>query len=238
MHAVLNRALVVGLISANPCRIRGAHTATTGKELYVPTVDEVGALVAATSPELKAALILASYAGLRFGEWSALTRADLEMISESGQTYFPIHVTKAYSKVGHYPVLGPTKSADGIRSIDLSSQLTSILSQHLLAFTSPDAAGPFFLKPDGQVMSHDFFIRRFDKAAALVGISQLTPHALRHFGTTQKVRLGMNFADLRKWLGDSTNQAALGYVHAAQNQEAQFREMPISVSLLDQDYIS
>jgi integrase len=83
-------------------------------------------------------------------------------------------------------------------------------------------------------MSHDYFIRRFNHATALAAVSKLTPHALRHFGATQKVRLGMNFADLRKWLGDSTNQAALGYVHASKHQKAEFREMPISDSLLSQ----
>lgn len=234
LHAVLNRALAEGKISTNPCRVRGAHTATTGKELYVPSVEEVGALVSFSPAELKAAMLIASYGGLRFGEWSALTRGDLEIISESGQTFFRIHVTKAYSRIGQSLVLGPTKSADGVRSIDLSSQLTAILSQHLLAFTAPATNGPLFLKPNGVAMSHDYFIRRFDQAAALAGLRKLTPHALRHFGATQKVRLGMNFADLRKWLGDSTNQAALGYVHASHNQEAQFREMPISESLLKQ----
>jgi integrase len=238
LHAVLNRALVEGKISSNPCRVRGAHTATTGKELYVPSVEEVGALVSASPTELKAALLIASYGGLRFGEWSALSRQDLEIISDSGQTFFRVHVTKAYSRIGKSTVLGPTKSADGVRTVDMSSQLTAILSQHLLAHSAPAADGPLFLKPNGDAMSHDYFIRRFNKAAALAGLSKLTPHALRHFGATQKVRLGMNFADLRKWLGDSTNQAALGYVHASHHQQAQFREMPVSDSLLNQVVIA
>ena len=233
-HAVMNRALIDGEIGSNPCRIRGAHTATTGKDLYVPSVEDVGNLVAGIAPEFKAAVVLASYGGLRFGEWSALTRQDLQMISDGDQSYFRVHVTKALSKIGSVLVLGPTKSAEGVRSIDLSSQLLPIISQHLSNFSQAGNSGLLFHDASGGYVSHDYFIRRFNKASALAGIPQVTPHALRHFGATQKVRLGINFADLRKWLGDSTNQAALGYVHAAKNQEAQFREMPVSESLIQQ----
>ena len=232
LHAVMNRALVDGLIATNPCRIRGAHTASTGKELYIPSIDEVGDLVDAICPEFKAAIVLASYGGLRFGEWSALTREDLELVFEQDATFFRVHITKALSKINNVPTLGATKSVDGVRVIDLSSQLSPLLSKHLLAYTAPSAKGLLFEKPAGGYISHDYFITRFDNAAALAGFPKLTPHALRHFGATLKVRLGMNFADLRKWLGDSTNQAALGYVHAAQTQPSKFREMPMAESIL------
>jgi integrase len=232
LHATLNRALADGLISTNPCRIRGAHTAVTGKELYLPSVQELGSLATSIAPELKAAIILASYGGLRFGEWTALTREDVELISTSEGAFFRIHVTKAYSKIGASVVLGETKSKNGVRSIDLSSQLTPIVAEHLLSFAGPSNTGLLFQKKLGQPITHDYFIKRFNKAASNAGISQLTPHALRHFGATEKVRLGINFADLRKWLGDSTNQAALGYVHAAQNHDSHYREMPVAESLL------
>ena len=232
LHAVMNRALVDGLIGTNPCRIRGAHTATTGKELYVPTMEEVGALVEAIQPQFKAAVVLASYGGLRFGEWSALTRDDLELVSDTQGTYFRVHVTKALSKIDNLVTLGTPKSEDGVRAIDLGTQLTPILSKHLLAHTAPSKHGLLFEKPNGGYIGHEYFINRFNKAVALAGFPKLTPHALRHFGATMKVRLGMNFADLRMWLGDSTNQAALGYVHAAHIQSSKFREMPLPEQLL------
>jgi integrase len=156
----------------------------------------------------------------------------VELISNSEGAFFRIQVTKAYSKIGGSVVLGETKSKTGVRSIDLSSQLTPIVAEHLLSFAGPTNTGLLFQKRLGQPITHDYFIKRFNKAASIAGISQLTPHALRHFGATEKVRLGINFADLRKWLGDSTNQAALGYVHAAQNHDSHFREMPVAESLL------
>jgi integrase len=232
LHAVMNRALVDGLVGTNPCRVRGAHTASTGKALYVPTMEEVGALIDAIQPEFKAAIVLASYGGLRFGEWSALTRDDLELVSDSQGRYFRVHVTKALSKIDNLVTLGTTKSEDGVRVIDLGTQLTPILSMHLLAHTSSSKNGLLFEKPNGGYIGHEFFINRFNKAVALAGFPNLTPHALRHFGATMKVRLGMNFADLRMWLGDSTNQAALGYVHAAQTQSSRFREMPVPEQVL------
>lgn len=232
LHSVLNRALLDGLIDTNPCRIRGAHTANTGKELYVPTVDEVGILISNMMPKFQAAVVLAGYGGLRYGEWSALTRKDIEIVSDGTSKFLRIHVTKAISKIDRDLVPGTTKSASGVREIDLSSLLTPIISKHLLEHTEPGSDGLLFPGTNGGYLRHDVFIKQFNKAARISNIPQITPHALRHFGATQKVNLGMNFADLQKWLGDSTSQAALGYVHASQTQIALFREMPISESLM------
>jgi hypothetical protein len=231
LHATMNRALADGIISTNPCRVRGAHTATTGKDLYLPTVEEVGVLALTIVPELKAAIVLASYGGLRFGEWTALTREDVELIQSKDGSFFRVRVTKAFSKIGNRIELGDTKSKAGVREIDLSSQLTPLIAEHLISYAGQGKTGLLFTTSTNAPISHHYFIKRFNNAKTLTGLRELTPHALRHFGATEKVRLGINFADLRKWLGDSTNHAALGYVHAAPNQDSHLREMPISSML-------
>jgi hypothetical protein len=44
----------------------------------------------------------------------------------------------------------------------------------------------------------------------------------------------MTFPQLKKWLGDKTNEAALRYIHATVDVENRFREMPVSEELLRQ----
>jgi integrase len=193
----------------------------------------VGVLALTIVPELKAAIVLASYGGLRFGEWTALTRDDIELIQSEEGSFFRVRVTKAFSNIGNRIELGDTKSKAGVREIDLSSQLTPIIAEHLISYAGHGETGLLFNLRNNEPISHHYFIKRFNNAKVRTGLVELTPHALRHFGATEKVRLGINFADLRKWLGDSTNHAALGYVHAAPNHDSHLREMPISTSLFN-----
>jgi hypothetical protein len=67
LSAVMKRAADDGYISANPCSIRGAHSATTGKTVSIPTSAEVVSIANAIKPEFRNLVMLAAYGGFRFG---------------------------------------------------------------------------------------------------------------------------------------------------------------------------
>jgi integrase len=67
---MLNTAVDDGLISRNPCRIKGADRTTT-PERPVATVPQVYALADAVGARFRALILLAAVSGLRWAELPA-----------------------------------------------------------------------------------------------------------------------------------------------------------------------
>lgn len=84
LSATLARAADDGLITHNPCTIKGAHSAVTGREIVVPTIDEVQRIIDHMNPRYKMFTMFLANSGLRFGEAAALERDDLVMDAVNG----------------------------------------------------------------------------------------------------------------------------------------------------------
>ncbi|MDZ4827022.1 MAG: site-specific integrase [Actinomycetota bacterium] len=78
LRAILNTAVVDELIVRNPCTIKGAGVERT-KERPVANVAQVWGLADAVEPRFRALVLAAAFAGLRFGELAALTRARIDL---------------------------------------------------------------------------------------------------------------------------------------------------------------
>jgi len=79
LRAILNTAVTEDeLIIVNPCRIRGAGE-ERASEQPVLTLDQLYALVDLMPDRWKAFLLLKTFASLRWGEITALTRNDLDL---------------------------------------------------------------------------------------------------------------------------------------------------------------
>jgi integrase len=77
LRAVLNTAVSDGLIAANPANIRGVGIAKTKRHATIPTPDKVAKVALAMPVNLKALVLISAWCGLRWGEVTALTRADV-----------------------------------------------------------------------------------------------------------------------------------------------------------------
>ena len=73
LRAVLHTAVDDGLITRNPCRIKGAAD-DKSPERPILTRAEVYAVADAIQPRYRALVLLAAFSSLRFGELAALTR--------------------------------------------------------------------------------------------------------------------------------------------------------------------
>ena len=67
LRSVLNTAVQDHKIAENPAMIRGAQSAKTGKKVDPPTPDQLQKIVDKIAPRYKAAVILAAWAGVRWG---------------------------------------------------------------------------------------------------------------------------------------------------------------------------
>jgi integrase len=216
LNMIMKWSIKQKIIDSNPCQIEGAQSATTGKPVGYPLPEEVRLIATKMPPELRFAVILGSYAGLRYGELTELRRKDVLFYFEDGREHFKLNIHRAVSYFGKSFHVGPPKSKLGIRTIEVNSGLIPELREHLNKFVDGDGESLLFSTQDGEWVRHDTFIRPWRKAVLASGLEgrALTPHSMRHFGATQMVTAGATLAELKIWLGDSSTEAVARYLHA------------------------
>jgi integrase len=89
LRSILNRAVADDLIGSNPCRVRGAGHMKRAKHIRPATLAELGVITDAMPDQYRAAVLLAAWCGLRFGELAHLRRKDVDL------KYGLLHVRRA-----------------------------------------------------------------------------------------------------------------------------------------------
>jgi hypothetical protein len=111
LRAILNTAVTEDeLIIVNPCRIKGAGE-ERASERPVLTLDQLYALVDLMPDRWKAFLLLKTFASLRWGEITALTRNDLDVERRT------VCIRRQLLTMPGGLQLGPPKSRAGIRMV-------------------------------------------------------------------------------------------------------------------------
>lgn len=215
LKSVMETAIEDGLIQNNPCKIRGAGKAKTGKLIEAPSPDDVARIFEAINPHFKVAALFAAYSGMRFGEWSELRWKDIELIDDPQTPYFKVNISRAVAEVDGDLVVGPPKSASGIRTLTLSSSLTTHLMTHL---AKQENCGPetlIFQDSRGRQIKNYLFASAWKRALIATGLDGKghNPHTLRHFSGTQMSLNGASVSELQAWLGDSSLDAVMSYLH-------------------------
>lgn len=214
LSAVMNRAVAEGLRTGSPCIVKGAQSATTGKTIVVPTHDEVTAIATHINPRYKRFVILCAFAGLRYGEITALTKADIIPEIRQGKKAYRININKAVTLVEGKHRVDLPKSRASVRLIPVSSSLTPMIDELLNDLGSATKETLLFPSASGGFLRHDVFTNSWKPALKRAGITKsITPHSLRHFAGTNLAIQGGNLAELKAWLGDSTTSAVMRYVH-------------------------
>ena len=95
LASVMKRAVTEKYLLENPCRVKGAHSATTGKKVEVPTSEEISELARHMNPRYRVMVLVAASAGLRFGELTALRRCDFVPSIRDGRKALNIVVSRA-----------------------------------------------------------------------------------------------------------------------------------------------
>jgi integrase len=218
LKAVLATAVDDGRISTNPCMIRGAQNATTGKKVVPPTPAELRKILEAITPRYKAAVIIAAWAGCRYGEMTELRRKDI-LVTRSGNDIeaVVVNVSRAVTtSTGEGFVIGKTKSDAGVRSIVLPPHVHDVVVDHLTTNVSPGPESLLFPASDGvSHLAQSSFAKHWYPARAKAGRTDMPWHALRHHGATQAALAGATLKELQERLGHSTVAAAMRYQHTA-----------------------
>ena len=213
LTSILKTAVEDGKLTSNPCIIRGAQSASTDRKVEPPTPDELQKIVDKISPRYKAAVILAAWTGVRWGELSELRRKDITVTPDT----VIVNVTRAVTKVGGAGfIVGKPKSEAGVRAVVLPPHVRSIVVDHLSNYTADFPDCLLFPAADGVThLSQSSFYKHWDPARRSAKRDDLPWHGLRHYGATRAAMAGATLKELQERLGHSTVAAAMRYQHTA-----------------------
>lgn len=222
LKSVMATAIADGYVKSNPCQIRGATKAATGKDVTPPTDAELAIIVATIDPRLSLLVEIAAWGGLRWGEITELRRGDV-MLSD----HAILSVTRAvtYTKSEGYTV-GLPKSFAGIRTVALPVSLAAPLRGRLDAIDTRDDALIFpSLSDPTKHLSSGAFALYWRRARAAAGRSDMPFHALRHFGATRYAMAGATAKELMRRMGHNDVVVAMRYQHDAGRDAELVRRM-------------
>jgi len=213
LRAVLNTAVKEDeMIRVNPCRIPGADKEDS-PERPILTLAQVFALAKKMPERYRALILLTTFGCLRWGEVTALRRSDIDLVAGT------VRVRAAFSQQkGKGLVLGPPKSAAGVRTVSFPPAIVPDLVEHFRRFV-PDS--PIALIFTGPSKGHPPLRRNnfrklvdWEEAVSAVGAAGLHFHDLRHTGNTESARTGASTKDLMVRMGHDSSRAALKYQRA------------------------
>lgn len=215
LHAALADAASDGLILENPCRIAGAATHRP-RERGTVTPAEVVLLAENMPQRLRAAVYVAAWSGLRYGELFALARRHVNLTTGV--------VTVERALTAHGNPNGLTKTKGSVRRVTLPDFVVDELRAHINSFTkdSPDAL-VFSTESGGPIVSRALSLT-FKRAREAVGRPELHWHDLRHTGATLAYMAGATVKDVQRRLGHTTTRAAMIYAHAADDSDRTIAE--------------
>ncbi|MCL2090881.1 MAG: tyrosine-type recombinase/integrase [Micrococcales bacterium] len=212
LRSVLQTAVLDGIVPTNPCQVRGAGSASSGKKVTPPTSAELAIIEAAMPDHLRAAVVLAAWGALRFGELTELRRKDL---TEDGDALL-VRVERAVTHIaGKGFVVGEPKSAAGVRVVVIPARLAVVVRDHLEKYAQPGPDGLLFPSANGGHLAQSTLTRAWYPARAAAGRDDLPWHGLRHYGLTRYAQTGATLREIQARAGHSTIAAAMRYQHAA-----------------------
>jgi integrase len=222
LSSSLKRALGERLISSNPCMVTGAQSAVTGKEIVIPSLEEVGLIAKCINPRYSRMVVLMAFGGFRFGEVTELRRKDVKPAVVNKRKTFVFDVKRAVTLVGTesgkgFHKVDKPKSAAGVREVTVPSMLTPMIEAILAdAGKSPESLLFSAASNSEAHLRHDVFMNSWRPALRRAGIDagKYSPHCLRHFAGSHLHLAGANIPELKQWLGDKSTAAVMRYVHA------------------------
>jgi integrase len=209
LRSILATAFEDELLARNPCVLRGAGSERAA-ERPVASVAMVAALADAIDDRYRAMVLLAVWAGLRFGEAAGLERRDVDLDDQTVRIERQLQELKDGSHV-----VGPPKSDAGHRTIALPPHMVQDLERHLRWFVAADPSSRVFMSPDGSSLRRSNLNRwAWQPACASVAPVGFRFHDLRHTGNTLAASTRASTRELMARMGHSSPRAALIYQHA------------------------
>lgn len=215
LRTILGQGVEDGLITSNPCRVRGAGRTTRARSITVASPAELVTIAEHMPDGLELFVLLAGWCGLRYGELVELRRRDVDL--ERGA----LVVSRAVVRVNREFVVGTPKSHAGIRTVAIPPHVLPAVRDHLDRHVAKGPDALLFARPGNRHLDHSETTRAFATARAAAGRADLRVHDLRHTSAVLAALTGATLAELMARLGHSTAAAALRYQSVAQGRDSE-----------------
>lgn len=213
LRTILSTAVEDGLLVRNPCMINGAGNEPS-PERPVASIDQVFAIADAVEPRYRMLVLLATFASLRLGELSALTRDRIDLDRCTVKvTHAAVDLTDGSR------VVGAPKTAAGVRTVGIPAVIVPMLREHLDLYAQPGPRGLVFVGPRGGPLRRGNWSNTWQRAIAGLGLDGFHFHDLRHTGNTLAATTGASTRELMARMGHASTRAALLYQHATPERE-------------------
>jgi len=216
LHSALAYAISQDWIATNAAhgtRVIGPRDEGS-KKIVPPSKSDMGAMLSGADEDLRIKLTFAASTGVRAGEQWAVRWRDVDL--ESGH----LHIGR---RVDAYREEGVPKSAAGIRTVPISSQLTAMLKAWKLRSKFKTPGDLIFPNDEGNHISHDNLIKRrfgplFDRLEAAhradptgfpAPSRRFNWHALRHFAVSSWIEGGFAPKAVQTFAGHASLQVTM-----------------------------
>jgi integrase len=235
LNAIMNAALIDRVIGDNPCRairlsqiLRGISRAPK----WVPTTEDVLALLDVVPQRFKAAIWLRAGQGLRLGEVLGFEDGDRCLDVAAGEIHVRQQLRYHAARYGGFYLCPPKSGSTG--DIDLDDQVANVLGDHIRVFPpvivelpdvsagTPDPGTPPLRRKVGLLFTdrglpiHNQHRSRMWKwwRAAARWPEEATFHSLSYYFATSLITAGADPTDVQRALRHATLRITLEtYVH-------------------------
>lgn len=214
VSSMFSSAVSEGLLPATPCKVTNASKVRRARAVVHIESTEVGPLAEKMPENLRAAVLLAAWCGLRFGEVIALDRAD---IAVDGST---INVEKGFTRRNQFSEIAAPKSETSIRLVTVPPHIRPAIVEHLTEHVAPGDNSPAFTDAARNRITEGKFRPHWHSAREAIGRPTLRFHDLRHHAGLVAAYAGATIAESMARLGHSSPKMALHYAERAAARDA------------------
>ena len=218
-RTMLDTAVDDGYIRANPVHIKGAAVERAAERPALDW-DDVSKIAAAIEPRFRALVWVGATSGLRYGELTGLTRAQVDF----GNRSLRVDHALAFVK-GEGPTLVPPKSAAAHRTVVLPKAIAGMLAEHIAEFGSDDPDSFVFTSAKGSPLLNRYFAPYWKRALKTADLGQsIRFHDLRHHAGTSAATAGASLREIMARMGHSSADASLRYLKASERRDTEIAD--------------
>jgi integrase len=191
---------------------------TRERAMQVATADEVGRLIAACEPRMRAYIGLCAFAGLRLGEASGVNIADVDFLRRR------LDVARQVQKRRGGPSELRAPKYESERTVFLPDDLLAMLSRHVEHF-GVSSEGWLFTGSAGQPIAPTTVNSWWQRTIKAAGVPSGKIHSLRHFYASGLIAAGCDVVTVQRSLGHKSPSITLDtYSHLWPSAEDRTRQ--------------
>jgi len=210
LTALFNYAVRFYDLKANPCHKAGSMGKANADEMDFWTYDEFNQFIphVMDKPQSYAAFMTLYYTGMRIGELTALTPADVDLEKQT------ITVNKSYQRLNCRDIITTPKTPKSNRSISIPTALCDCLRDYMdkcYDMRSADRLFPF---------TKAFMLAEMKKGCAKSGVKRIRVHDIRHSHASLLIDMGFTPILIADRLGHEKIETTLEtYSHLYPNKQ-------------------